>query len=45
LADIKLEVKNILSVKIRPKKVIHKLKIRDKSKIISENKNIFLIFI
>jgi hypothetical protein len=45
LADIKLGIKNILSAKIRLKKVIYKLKIKDRSKIILENKNIFLVFI
>jgi hypothetical protein len=45
LADIKLGAKNILLEKIRPRRVIYKLRIRNKLKIILENKNIFLVFI
>jgi hypothetical protein len=44
LADIKFGVKNILLVKIKPKKTIYELKIKNESKMISGNKNIFLAF-
>jgi hypothetical protein len=45
ITNIKLEAKNILLVKIRLKRVIYKLRIRDKLKIILRSINIFLIFI
>jgi hypothetical protein len=45
IANIRLGAKNALSAKIRLKRAIYKLKIKEKLKIISGNINIFLAFI
>jgi hypothetical protein len=45
LADIRLGAKNILLVKIRPKKATYKLRTKDGLKIILRSRNIFLAFI
>jgi hypothetical protein len=42
LANIRLGTRNILLVKIRPRRAIYELRIRDKLKIISGNINVFL---
>jgi hypothetical protein len=43
--NIRLGAKNILSAKIKLRRAIYGLKIRDRSKIISGNINIFLVSI
>ena len=45
LANIRLKAKNALSAKIKLKRAIYKLKTKDKLKIISKSKNVFLAFI
>ena len=45
LANIRLGAKNALSAKIRLKRAIYKLKIKDGLKIISGSINVFLAFI
>jgi hypothetical protein len=39
---MRLRAKNILLVKMRPRRAIYRLRIRDRLKIISESINIFL---
>jgi hypothetical protein len=45
LANIRLRAKNALLVKIRLKRAICKLRIKDRLKITSESINVFLAFI
>jgi len=45
VTNIKLKTKNILLIKIRLKKTMYRLKIKNGLKIILRNINIFLVFI
>jgi hypothetical protein len=42
---MRLGAKNVLSAKMKPRRATYGLKIKDRSKMISENRNIFLVFI
>ena len=42
LADVRLRAKNALSAKMRPRRAMCRLSIRDRSKIISGSTNVFL---